>query len=292
MSSTLAKFFRWSNSKLIVADNILVSKLLKFVFFLSLQVYHRSKPSRGSASTQEVIRNFDTDISMCIDRSRSMGSALYWTGFHEFREFLFLHRYLRPDMVFVDVGANLGEYTLFAAKRLVRGKVLSFEPLPSMRRALEQNIALNGYENIRVYPFGLSSARGTMVIHEFEDVHEGLATFYPGDRVGGRTVSASLEKLDDVILAGAFERVDFVKIDIEGGELNALRGTMQVIDRFRPAFMVEMNALTYQAAGYTVGDVVDFFTKVNYRPYGIQKQGRLGVMTHIPEFANIIFMPQ
>ena len=291
MSGMMARFFRWSNSKLIVTDNFIASKILKIVFYLSLLVYRRSRPSAVGVSCKEIIDNFDSDIKLHIDRSRSMGSALYWTGFHEFREFLFLHRYLKPDMIFVDVGANLGEYSLFAAKRLSKGKVLSFEPLPSIRKVFEENVRLNGFNNIDVYPFGLSAVPETMPIHEFEDVHEGLATFYPGER-HGKTISVELKRLDDVVIQGGFRTIDFIKMDIEGGELKALEGSRLVIERFRPAFMVEVNAVTYQTAGYATEDVFDFFNTVSYRPYTIEKQGRIEMVGDIPRFANILFMPQ
>ena len=172
--NVIASYFRWSNSKLVTTDNFVMSRLLKLVYFFSLLLYRYVKPSRPTAPLRTTIKNFDADIRLSIDRSRAMGAALYWTGFHEFREFVFLHRFLKSDMVFVDVGANLGEYTLFAAKRLLKGKVMAFEPLPSMRRILHENITMNGFRNIEVYDFGLSDTSGEMMIHEFGDVHEGL----------------------------------------------------------------------------------------------------------------------
>jgi FkbM family methyltransferase len=292
MMSILAKFFRWNNSKLVVAENQIVEKVLKIFFYLSLMVFRALKPRSPGESTPEVIRNFDSDIIMKIDRSRAMGAALYWTGFHEFREFLFLHRYLKGDMVFVDVGANLGEYSLFAAKRLSNGRVLSFEPLPSTRSLLNHNIALNEIKNIEVFPIGLSSRNETMAIHEFDDVHEGLATFYPGDRSSRTALRVQLKKLDDIVLGSALKRVDFVKIDIEGGELNALQGSRVTIERYHPVFMIEINEITYRSAGYSVADVCNFFGEFNYLPYHIMKKGRLERATILPAFGNIVFMRQ
>ena len=206
-----------------------------------------------------MIHNFDSDLSLYIDRSRAMGAARYWTGFHEFREFLFLHRFLKPDMVFVDVGANLGEYSLFAAKRLTSGIILSFEPLPSIRSVLEKNIQINRFDNIRVFPFGLSDTNERMTIHEFEDVHEGLATLYPGDRPSKTTVDVQLKTLDDIITGSEIKKIDVIKMDIEGGELKALQGSRKLIELYHPVFMIEINEQTYKTAGYTIGNVLQFF---------------------------------
>lgn len=288
----LARFFRWNNSKLIITDNIVVEKILKIFFYLSVVVYRRAMPRSAEESKQVTIENFDSDLSLHIDRCRAMGAALYWTGFHEFREFLFLHRYLKPDMVFVDVGANLGEYSLFAAKRLSRGKVLAFEPLSSILSVLNRNIKLNGFKNIDVFPFGLSSHDETMTIYEFEDVHEGLATFYPGDRQSRMAIAVELKKMDDVVSSQKLNRIDFIKIDIEGAELKALQGCQSVIRLYQPVFMIEINEETYRTAGYTVPDVLDFFSKVNYQPYQIKKRGLIEKCEVLPAFGNILFMPQ
>ncbi|HCW07094.1 MAG TPA: FkbM family methyltransferase, partial [Cytophagales bacterium] len=97
----------------------------------------------------------------------------YWAGFHEFREFIFMHRFLKKDMVAIDIGANLGEYSLFMAKRLTAGKVIAFEPMEKMVSLLNENIKLNNFSNIMVCPFGLSQQNGVAQVHEVDDVHEG-----------------------------------------------------------------------------------------------------------------------
>lgn len=292
MTGMLARFFRWNNSKLITTDNLIVEKILKIFLFLSLIVYRRATPSSAGRSCPVIIHNFDADLKLRVDRCRAMGSALFWTGFHEFREFQFLHRYLKRDMVFVDIGANLGEYSLFAAKRLTGGKVLAFEPLTSIRAVLEENIQLNGFDNIRVFPFGLSSREQMLTIHEFEDVHEGLATFFPGDRKSKSAKQVELKRMDDVLSSYDPGRIDFVKIDIEGGELNALKGCQSMIEKYRPIFMVEINEETYRAAGYGVNDVLHFFAEVGYKPYEIRKRGAIARCEKLPKFDNIVFVPE
>src|SRR6185436_18429846 len=98
----ISRLFRRFNSRLIYTDNVVVEKCLKVVLFVSSMVYRRQLKSKRK-STVLMIENFDSTIRMEVDISRSMGCAIYWTGFHEFREFIFLHRFLKPHMVFVDV---------------------------------------------------------------------------------------------------------------------------------------------------------------------------------------------
>src|SRR5204862_7205437 len=123
-----AQIFRSMISRLIIVDHIIFEKLLKGCFAISVFVYRKFGKTTGGEKAIVQINNFDSSIKMVVDRSRSMGAAIFWTGFHEFREFLFLHRFLKPEMIVVDVGANQGEYSLFSAKRVTKGKVIAFEP--------------------------------------------------------------------------------------------------------------------------------------------------------------------
>ena len=251
-------------------------------------MYRRAKPM---APGQVTIDNFDSNIRMKIDPSRSMGAAIYRTGFHEFREFLFMHRFLKAGMTFVDIGANQGEYSLFASKRIGNGQVIAFEPLPSIRTALLENIRLNNFKNIVVMPVGLSDQRGTMSIHEIDDAHEGLATLYPGDQVSRNTFTIDLHTLDEVFTTNNFSKCDMIKLDIEGGELNALRGARNVLEKFRPALMIEINAITYTKAGYTIDDVGKFMSDMGYRAFKIVNRGVLAPCGPLPDFGNIVFLP-
>ncbi len=287
----ISNVFRTINSKLITTDNIVVEKILKLFFFISLIVYRYDRKKKRE-STPVVINNFDGNIKMKVDRARVMGAGLYWTGFHEFREFLFLHRFLKKDMVFVDVGANQGEYALFAAKRLFQGSVLAFEPLPSIRKVLHENILLNGFKNIQVFDCGLSDKTDTLVIHEIEDMNEGLATFYLGNLTSKAEISVQLKSLDQILTALPETRIDFMKIDVEGGELNALKGSVKTIEKYKPFIMIEINNGTYKAAGYTIANVENFFYKINYIPYSIGKRGRLIKCQTLPAFGNIVFKPE
>lgn len=291
MKPALARLFRNLNARLIYTDNVVVEKVLKMFFWISVVVYRKERKKKIS-SLNVVIDNFDSNVKMVIDPSRSMGSAIYWTGYHEFREFLFLHRFLRPDMVFIDVGANQGEYSLFAAKRLTKGRVVAFEPLPSIRSRFEENIRLNKFSNIKIIAAGLSDKKGTLEIHEVEDEHEGLATFFLGDRKSKKSFEVPLVKLDEIADGTEFSRIDFIKIDIEGGELNALRGAQNTIRRFKPAIMLEINEETYLAAGYRTQDILDILGSSGYQPFEIRKVGRLAPVRNLPPFGNFVFLPK
>ena len=286
IKDALAGFFRKINSQIVTTNSAFLRKILKVTLLLS---YRLSQVAWDGKNEEVVIRNFDSNILMTINPLRSMGKVIYWTGFHEVKELMFLHRFLTPEMVFLDIGANMGEYTLFAAKRLNCGHVYSFEPWPYMQKALEENIALNSFDNISVMHYGLSDKNGELPIFEVKHKHEGLSTLYPGDREIKAQHAIELKVLDNEFVN--LNRLDFVKIDIEGSELLALKGARRSIEKFRPYVMVEINNITYEMAGYTSLDILDFFLSMNYHPFLIDRNAKLRPCTTLPSFGNIIFKP-
>ncbi len=287
MMKWVAAFLRSMNTRLIGEDRWFIQKYLK-IFFGTSVLLHRVFNARQTAI---VIENFDKNLKLKIDPSRSMGAAIYWSGFHELHEFLFLHKFLRKEMTAVDIGANLGEYTLFIAKRLTHGKVFSFEPLPLMRDRLVENINLNGFINVITIGVGLSDREQLLQIYEVDDVHEGLNTFYLGDRKSKGFQEVLLKTLDSQVELLKIERIDFIKIDVEGSELPALKGALKSILKWRPYVMVEINDLTYHAAGYEKEEVGFYFKDLNYTPHSLNKLGELCEITTLPSFGNVIFVP-
>lgn len=291
----LAWFFRFSNARLITIRATVPHKLQKVIFAFSKWIVRSFilKKSINAIPKMVIVRNFDSDLSLRLDRSKAMGASIYWTGFHEFRELLFLHDFLKSDMVLLDIGANIGEYSIFAAKRLTDGKVVAFEPVPALRRMLDENIQLNQFTNVVVKPFGLSDEVGSFPIYFVgENENEGQATFFPGLLQNQRSVKAELKKLDDEWDQLFLNRLDFIKMDIEGSELKALQGGRATIARFRPLIMLEVSEVTYEAAGYSLKDVSDFFIAINYLPFVVDKMGNLISSSTMPSFGNVIFVPQ
>src|SRR5258708_12088987 len=183
---------RTLNSRIITTRLEWVRKPLKVLLLISRRFYLQSLKKSSSKPNWIVIDNFDSNVKLKIDRSRAMGASLYWTGFHEVREFIFLHRFLKKEMIAFDVGANLGEYSVFMAKRLSLGQVFAFEPMQSMRQQLIHNILINNFKNVQVIDYGLSDKEQLLQIHELDDVHEGLGTFYPGHQTTKNTTTVAL----------------------------------------------------------------------------------------------------
>lgn len=288
MMDFLAQFFRTINAYLITTNSSVFRRFLKIVLLTS---YYSNKQFQklGGIENIYLIKNFDHDLKLRVDRSKEMGSSLFWTGFHEFKELMYLNRFLKPSMVVLDVGANLGEYTLFMAKRLPQGKVIALEPVEKTRLELSHNCVINHLKNVDVKDYGLGAREELVTLYEIDDTHEGLSTAFPADRTIRNRFEIQLKSLDNELDILKLTRLDFIKIDIEGGELFALQGSIQSLKHFRPLVMVEINDYTYKAAGYASKDVNDFFTSLNYRAFQVNRDGNLTSCNKLPTFGNVVY---
>lgn len=289
MTDLIASLFRGINSTLTRFRNPLIHRCVKLIYGLSALFY---QSGLGRSPRMLLINNFDGDASLLIDPSRNMGASIYWTGYHELHELLFLSRYIKPGMVFIDAGANIGLFSVWAARRVYTGKVISFEPVPVIADWLYQNVQLNSLTNVIVERYGLSDHEGMLPIYEIDSSNEGLSTLYPSDIRTKRVTEVPVRRLDQLFPTYNLERLDFIKVDIEGGELPALRGAEMLLRKFRPVVMAEINQLAYLAAGYRPSDVYEFFSNLRYKPYIIDRTGHTRAELSPSTFNNIVFIPE
>ncbi len=229
------------------------------------EALRRYYPIKTGSTT---IRDFDGDLRIFVDRASYVSSAIYWRGNHSTEVATFLKRHLQPDMTFVDVGANLGELTLVAAKRLPKGRVLAFEPVPQIFAQLSRNVALNNLACVELFNFGLFDRTDSLPIYRQQDINfgtinEGVPSLF-STGTDREEVSVLLRRFDDVALEYRLERLDVMKIDVEGAELMVLRGAEPFIRRFRPLIITELSQLNFQRAGYTSTDLIDYLRSLEY----------------------------
>jgi len=194
--------------------------------------------------------------------------AIFVTGRYEPNEFCWLNRVLQPGMMFVDIGANMGLYSLFAAKKVTaRGKVLAVEPSSRECEILEGNIRSNCLPNVRAVKAAVSDRRGTadlLVAPLRNSGHNTLGRFGYGT-TAERSERVPTERLDDLVRTAGFDRVDVIKMDVEGAEMLALRGAAETLRRFHPVLLLEVSDRTLQHQGSSSREVLDFLAREGYR---------------------------
>lgn len=155
---------------------------------------------------------------------------------------------LRPGATVLDVGANIGLYTLSVAARVgPQGHVLAFEPDPAAARRLRENVALNAFGNVTVVEAAATDACGTLPLHRAGD-SECSSLFDSGLAASASAVRVTT--IDTEVERAGLARVDLLKLDVEGAELHALRGAQRLLTGpDPPPLLVEANPITLRAAG-------------------------------------------
>jgi FkbM family methyltransferase len=162
---------------------------------------------------------------------------LKWGYFEKETTEIYL-KFLRPDMVVFDVGANFGYYTaLTAAKLNDQGHVHAFEPTLNYRQRLMGNLIANRLESrVTVHPVALSNQIGEADIR----IGNSSATMHPvGDY--GTVETIALRTLDDFVREKNIDRIDMIKVDIDGHEPLFVAGSFKTLARFRPCLLIEIS---------------------------------------------------
>lgn len=167
---------------------------------------------------------------------------------YERRTCRFLAERLRPGMSAIDVGANIGYLTVLAARRVgPSGKVYAVEPSPRSLAALKRNIARYALSNVDVLPIGAGAVAKTMKLRLTpEQANDSLVELPRYTKEIG-TVDIRVEPIDTIIK----EPIDFVKMDVQGVEIEALEGTTGIIANSpKLGFLIEWHAYGLQKAGH------------------------------------------
>jgi FkbM family methyltransferase len=176
-------------------------------------------------------------------------------------ETAFLSDFLAPGMRVLDVGANLGVYTLLALRRVgAQGRVFSVEPSSTTARWLRANVALNDFENVEVFEHALSDKSGELRF----SMPSGSESYRLVDDSSGfqRGELVKVLRLDDVAYRFGIEAVDLVKLDAEGAEKKIIDGGRNFFDRESPLVMFEVkNEQEFDPA------LVQKFMNLGYQPF-------------------------
>ena len=206
--------------------------LLPIARFAAWQVRKRlsDKPTDVSA--------FGSGRLRCYPDAHATNAVLYH-GWPDWNEMRLLALALRPGDGFVDAGANVGVYSVLASTRVMPGgRVIAVEPEPSVAARLRENFRLNGLITDDVHEVALGAAPGTL---RFELGRDCTGRIVPPEASGG--VEVPVRTLDAVIGDDDLDRLAFGKLDVEGFELQALRGAARLLAARRPrGWILETNA--------------------------------------------------
>ena len=212
-----------------------------------------------------------------FDPSRAAGwlYSVPFSGTFEIKETDYVARSVEPGWVSLDVGACFGWYTVLLSQLAgERGAVHAFEPVGPNRECLEANLALNACRNVIVNTVALGENAGRLPM--FLPRHGVSASLRPhGALASCERIETEVTTLDAYVAAAGISRVDFLKADIEGGELPLLRGGLDTLRKFKPMLMLDVQAHSTELFVSEPEDIFTLLAGLGYVAYTIASNGTL-----------------
>lgn len=209
----------------------------------------------GHIPAYEGIVQLDDGLKFHVNTASTIERSIFFVGdFHRALTSVLRQR-VRPGDFCLDVGANVGFYTLKMAHWVgPTGRVAAFEPNPAMVARIEQNLWLNGYDHVDL-------------VRKAVDRQAGRARFYLSDNplysslnvVSGaqQVLDVDVITLDEYVASAGWPRVDAIKTDIEGRDCNAVLGTAAVLERYKPLVTLEYDYGTDPAVSQEAFTLLD-----------------------------------
>jgi FkbM family methyltransferase len=217
-------------------------------------------------------------VRLRVNPTSFQGKQFYWHGISGFEPAV--HRVFRElvsaSSGFLDIGANLGLYSLLARAYRPGIRVFAFEPLPAAYSFLQQNLALNGMADIDAFPVALSDENGSATFHApFNSKFAYLKAHLGGtgsldaaaSAVNRHAVTVPTARLDDFLAGYEGSPVDLIKLDTEGTEDRVMEGAMQTLETHRPMILCEV------LQGRIEAQLDAKLTTLDYAAYALTAQG-------------------
>ncbi|MCK4264810.1 FkbM family methyltransferase [Candidatus Babeliales bacterium] len=218
-------------------------KLYKLDWILR-KIYNPEKRKSNYIDAAVLLNN---RLLMRLNTSSYLEWYIFFYGIYEPMISRLINFVLKPGGVAIDVGANIGAHSLVMGQQVGRsGKVYCFEPHPQIIERLIENISLNGMDYIIPIKLGLANNSGVATLFGFDgkDSNQGTSTLVKTETtpIDGPKFEVKTITLDEFSKKERLERLDLLKIDVEGGEIGVLLGGLETIQKLKPFIIFEYNS--------------------------------------------------
>ena len=224
----------------------------------------------------KAVARYDKHFRIEINVDDWIQQQIFFFGIYDAPGINFIKKTLKPDDVFIDIGANIGIYSLSASGILQKergGMVVAFEPVTPVFERLTENIKMNQADNIVPYRMAIFEKNTTLELFVSNRENLGMSSMFHHDMESGVTEKVKAVRLDDFMEQNRVQKVSLIKIDIEGAELHALRGMTKTIQQFRPVLMIEISENVLEGKDSSGREIAGFMNKLGYAPYTIGPSG-------------------
>lgn len=204
------------------------------------------------------------DILLHLDFKDSLG--LSFNKYYELNETHYILNNIKNDMHIIDIGANIGYYTTLFCKKASNGLIYAFEPDLENFSLLEKNISKNNFSNVKLF----NKACGEVCCKKelyLSNHNKGDHRLYDVTNEQRNHVLVNVVTLDSLL--SDIQRLDFLKIDIQGYELPALKGAIGLLKKFKPIVLSEFWPEGLKINNVSPQEYIDFFYHIGYEIYSI-----------------------
>jgi len=199
----------------------------------------------------------------------------------------------------MDIGANEGLFSLIFKTLQPNCLIYAFEPAPKSFKRFRINISLNNFSNIIIEKSCLGSYEGSTKFYNFQGPMSGLSSLRPPSNMilaPIKVISVPITTIDCYVKRKKIENLDFIKIDVEGGELDVLKGGVDSIKKINPIIMSEIQDLRTKNWNYKAFEIYQFLKLLNYNWYKITEKGFLKEVSLNKkdniDYENLVAIPQ
>lgn len=219
------------------------------------------------------------NLRLEVDLASTVGRQVFYHGSYEPDLAAFLHGTLRGGDVVIDAGANIGELTVRAARRVgTKGAVIAIEPSGCTLRRLKRNVTLNGMRNVQVVHAAVGGNDGRRALYLGTGPDSLSSSLTAPSDASGETVDVCVTRLDTVARTCGVSRIDVLKLDVEGAEFEALReGAIGLLSQRPPVrvIVLEYNKVVAARMGWSLGDMESLLTAHGYALYVLSRGGQI-----------------
>ena len=275
------------------------------MFYKLLNVYTRnfSFPHRGlkyflkAANSLGIAgmtykKRLHPNFYMLLNPTEHIQQQLFWYGYYEKELGDLLNKIVKPGDVFLDLGANIGYFSLLVATNFPSVKVISFEPVQELFQNMNDNISLNSIKNISTVHAAVGETSEEKELFVAAPDNLGMSSFYQPGNYSGKTERVKVVTIDDWFKTSGLSKMDVIKLDIEGSELAALKGMKEILQKQKPILIVEVNPETLSMFNLKPSDIYDYLKQLNFEGFLILENARLEHLNQVEinQTTNILFI--
>lgn len=275
------------------------------MFYKLLNVYTRtfSFPHRGlkyflkAANSLGIAdkvykKRLHDNFYMLLNPTEHIQQQLFWYGYYEKELGDLMKKTVKPGDVFLDIGANIGYFSLLVANNSPSVKVISFEPVAGLFQNMNENISLNNIKNIATVNAATGEITEEKELFISAPDNLGMSSFHQPENYSGKKESVKVVAIDDWFKTSGLSKIDVIKLDVEGSELAALKGMKEVLQKQKPVLIVEVNPETLSMFNLKPSDIYDYLKQLNFEGFLILENARLERLDHVEinQTTNVLFI--